>query len=146
MRLIHYTYPLNRRSLAPTLSAPASWSAFENEIDRLFGSLTAGRALTGAFPVDIYEDKENTYVRAELPGVNREAIGVEVVDGQLKIEAKSSDGSNDAAESARYCRTVALSDEIQIEKITARYENGVLTVTLPKQTPAQPKKVNVQVS
>jgi len=53
------------------------------------------RALKAAFaprfPVDLYEDKENTFVRAELPGVTREAINLEMVDGYLNISATRQD-------------------------------------------------------
>jgi len=150
MRLVRYTYP-NYRSLAPALGFNRSpWSGLETEIDRLFESTLsnfAGSATGPRFPVDLYEDKDNTYVRAELPGVNRADINVEVVDGYLTITAARKTPATDgqAEESFSYSRSVTLNDAVQADKVAAAYENGVLTVTLPKREEAKPKKVTVTV-
>ena len=89
MRLVRYTYP-SFRTLAPARFQRSPWSGLEGEIDRLFETALSGlgtEAPADRFPVDLYEDKDNTYVRAELPGVNREDINVEMVDGYLTIVA-----------------------------------------------------------
>ena len=73
----------NAKAFASQLGAAgfqrSPWSGLETEIDRLFdtalGDFTAGASAT-RFPVDLYEDKDNTYVRAELPGVVRDDINV----------------------------------------------------------------------
>ena len=85
MRLVRYTYP-SYRNLTPALGsfARSPWSGLESEIDRLFETALTdfgGFNTANRFPVDLYEDKENTFVRAELPGVNRDDISVEMVDG-----------------------------------------------------------------
>jgi len=148
MRLVRYTYP-SFRTLAPSFQR-SPWSGLETEIDRMFetalngfGSDTADRR----FPVDLYEDKDNTYVRAELPGVNREDINVEMVDGYLTISAtRKNAGTNGGAEEAfSFSRSVSISDEVQSDKVAAAYEHGVLTVTLPKREEAKPKKITVAV-
>lgn len=158
MRIVRYTYP-SYRNLAPTLGgfARSPWSGLEAEIDRLFettlGDFT-GTANNARFPVDLYEDKANTYVRAELPGVNRDDINVEVVDGYLAITASrktpAADGPSTGAGQAReesfsFSRSVSLNEEVQADKVSAAYENGVLTVTLPKREEAKPKKITVAV-
>jgi HSP20 family protein len=152
MRIVHYTYP-SFRSLAPVTGrfARSPWSGLETEIDRLFTSALgdfAGAAPSNRFPVDLYEDKDNTYVRAELPGVNRADIGVEVVDGYLTINATrktpAKDGQPEAAVALN--RSLQLSDEVQADKVSAAYENGILTVTLPKREQAKPKKISVAVN
>src|SRR3954471_15300904 len=90
MRLVRYSYP-SFGSLVPASSGfqRSPWSGLESEIDRLFNSALEDFGGTSAtrFPVDLYEDRENTYVRAELPGVNRDQINVEMVDGNLTIAA-----------------------------------------------------------
>ncbi|HVU32409.1 MAG TPA: Hsp20/alpha crystallin family protein, partial [Opitutaceae bacterium] len=103
MRLVRYTYP-TYRSLAPVGGfARSPWSGLETEIDRLFE--TALRDFSGTltspehFPVDIYEDKENTYVRAELPGVSREDINVEMAEGYLTIAATRKAAESEGRES-----------------------------------------------
>ena len=151
MRLVRYTYP-NSRSLSSAWSgaARAPWSGLETEIDRLFenalGAFHGGVSGT-RFPVDLFEDKDNTYVRADLPGVNRDDINVEVVDGYLNITAnrKTPAAEGQAEESFSLSRSVALNDAVQSDKVAAAYENGVLTVTLPKREEAKPKKITVAV-
>jgi HSP20 family protein len=148
MRFIQYTQSNGRSaSPAPGLGGRVSQPGPGNELDWLFGTaLTgfAGLARGGQFPVDLYQDKENTYIRAELPGVNREAIGVEIVDGSLSIQASRKAKSGEG--SVSFSRVVGIPDEVQADKVSASYENGILTVTLPRKEEAKPKKVNVSVN
>jgi HSP20 family protein len=120
-----------------------------NELDWLFGTaLTgfAGSPLNGQFPVDLTEDKENFYVRAELPGVTRDSINVEFVDGGLTIEASRKEKSGEGEAPVAISRQVSIPDEIEADKVSAAYENGVLTVTLPRREEAKPKKIKVSVN
>lgn len=150
MRLVRYTYP-NFRSLAPVGGfARSPWSGLETEIDRLFETALrdfGGNASSEHFPVDLYEDKDNTYVRAELPGLARDDINVEMAEGHLTISAtrKGSAATGEGEESFSFSRSVSIADEVDTAKVAAAYENGVLTVTLPKREEAKPKKVSVAV-
>lgn len=143
-RIIRYTYPRSA-SLIPALAARSPWGALESEVDRLFESALgdfAAPAFAPRFPVDLYEDKDNTYVRAELPGVARDAINVEMVDGYLNINASRKQGE----ETFSLNRSVSIPEAVQADKVTAAYENGVLTVTLPKQEQAKPRKIAISVN
>ena len=143
-RLIRYTYPRSA-SLIPALAARSPWAALDSEMDRLFDHALAdftAPAFAPRFPVDLYEDKDNTYVRAELPGVNRDAINVEMVDGYLNITASRKEQD----ETFSLNRSISIPEAVQADKVTAAYENGVLTVTLPKQEQAKPRKINVSVN
>jgi HSP20 family protein len=138
-RIIRYTYPRS----ASLLANRSPWTALDSEIGRLFDSALSDLAApTPRFPVDLYEDKENTYVRAELPGVSRDAINVEVVDGYLTISASRQEKD----ETRSFNRSVAIPESVQSDKVTAAYENGVLTVTLPKQEQAKPRKISIAVN
>jgi HSP20 family protein len=143
-RIIRYTYPRSAGQLS-SLTNRSPWNGFETDIDRLFESALAdfaGPASAPRFPVDLYEDKDNTYVRAELPGVNREAINIEMVDGYLNISASRKQGE----ESFSLSRSVSIPEAVQADKVSASYENGVLTVTLPKQEQAKPRKIAINVN
>jgi len=154
MRLVRYTYP-NYRSFVPVLGslARSPWPGLENEIDRLFES--ALPVPVSRFPVDLFEDQANAYVRAELPGVSRDDINVELADGVITVTATrktpategpaDSTGAQPAEKSTSVTRSVTLPYEVQADKVGATYENGVLTVTLPKREEAQPKKITVAV-
>lgn len=148
MRLVRFSHPFYR-STAPAFAATArsTWSGLENEIDRLFASAVSGPDGSDAgihFPVDLYEDKDHTYVRAELPGVTREDITVEMAAGHLTLAATRKAPAAEG-ESFLFRRSVPIADQVQADKVTAAYENGVLTVTLPKREETKPKKINVAV-
>lgn len=151
MRLVRYSYP-SYRSLSPVFggAARAPWPGLETEIDRLFENALgqfSGTASTTRFPVDLFEDAGSTFVRAELPGVNRDDINVEVIDGNLSIKATRKTPAADGNPEGHYSfnRTLALNDAVQADQISAAYENGVLTVTLPKREEVKPKKITVAV-
>ena len=143
-RIIRYSYPRGS-NLFPAFGHRHPWSGLESEVDRLFDAALADfatPALSPCFPVDLYEDKDNTYVRAELPGVSREAIAIEMIDGYLNINATRKEGE----ESFSLARSVSIPESVQADKVSAAFENGVLTVTLPKQEQAKPRKIAINVN
>jgi HSP20 family protein len=119
-------------------------------VNRLFEAAlsdTAPAETAVRFPLDIYEDAHLTTVRAELPGVDRAAISVELADGTLQIGAKRVHKTGDREETVELRRSVRVPEgTVQADKISAAYENGVLTVTLPKREEAKPRKVTVAVA
>ena len=135
-RLTRYQYP------PATVSRLAG---LESEIDRLFSAALSDLAAPASaprFPVDLFEDKDTYSVRAELPGISRDAINVEMVDGYLTIGATRKEGE----ESFSLSRSVAIPDAVQGDKVAANYQDGVLTVTLPKQEQAKPRKIAINVN
>lgn len=130
------------------------------EIDRLFETPLAELArtsqiLSGWTPaLDMYEDKDNLYVRFELPGMKREEIELSLHDGTLSItgERKGETNVKDAevyrAERffGRFQRTVTLPTPVVVDKVKAQYQDGILSITLPKAEEAKPKHIAVNVS
>jgi len=148
MNLIRYTYP-RTTSLVPAFGR-SPWNGLETEIDRLFETAMGELATPAAehrFPVDLYEDKDNTYVRAELPGLAREDISLELVDGYLSLNGarKVTDDDGKVTETFSLSRSIAVPEAVQADKVSAAYENGILTVTLPKREEAKPKKVTIEI-
>lgn len=146
MRIVRYSYP-NNRFVSSFRQSP--WAGLEGEIERLFESTlghVVGAPASGRFPVDVLEDKENAYVRAELPGIDRADLGVEVVDGYLNINATRKTKNGESEETFALNRSVVLPENVDAEKVSAAYENGVLTVTLPKKEESKPKKIAVTVN
>src|ERR1035437_4246123 len=117
-----------------------------DEIDRLFESPLAEWArssnlLSGWTPaLDLYEDKDNLFVKVELPGMKREDIDVSLhegclsVSGERKGESKHEDAEVYRAERffGRFQRTITLPTPVAADKVKAQYKDGILTVTLPK--------------
>ena len=130
------------------------------EIDRLFEAplveLTrASQLLSGWTPaLDVYEDKDNVYVRAELPGMKREDIDLSLHNGSVSLSGeRKSEGQYKDAEVyrserffGRFQRTITLPTLVAAEKVKAQYQDGILTVTLPKAEEAKPKHIDVKVS
>ena len=142
MRYARYTYPVARTAYTAGRNI---WDGLDQEVNRLFQTVATGWASENAFPVDIYTDKENVFVRAELPGVERDALNVELTDDQLTISASRNSGNeNDSSES--FSRTISLPESVQGEKVTAAYQDGVLTVTLPKVEAVKPRKIAVNIN
>lgn len=128
-----------------------------DEIDRLFESPFArtSEILTGWTPAfDVYEEKDNFVVKAELPGMKKEDINVSLQDGSLIISGeRRSETHSEEAEVYRaerffgkFQRAVALPAAVAADKVKAQYRDGVLTVTLPKTEEAKPKQIDVSVN
>ena len=142
MHLIKFT----NRGASPGLRYGGRLGAqdIENELDWVLGTALNGFVapiVGGQFPVDLYEDKDNTYVRAELPGVSRDAISVEMVEGSLSIQASRKEKTADGESTVSFNRLVSIPDQVASEKVTAAYENGILTVTLPRREESKPRKI-----
>lgn len=110
---------------------------------------------TAFLPINVLE-KENSYeVKAELPGFEKENINITIKNGYLKIEAQK-EVSNEKEEgkqiikeyfSNSYSRNVYLADKTtqDINKITAKLENGILFLTIPKKEEEKEKIVKVKI-
>ena len=135
-------------------------SHLRNEIDRLFRAPLSEFArnsnlLSSTAPaLDIYEDKDTFVVKAELPGMKKEDIDVSVRDGNLTLSGERKRAEVNAELEVYHAerffghfeRTLALPAAVNAEQIAAQYQDGVLTVTLPKSEAAKPKHINVQVN
>ena len=144
----------------------ATWPGFgrltdlRDEIARLFeaplAELARGSQVLSVWTpgIDLYEDKDNLYLKAELPGMKREQIEVSLHEGVLSISGERKGESNrEEAEVhraerffGRFQRTVSLPAPVAQDKVKAQYKDGILTVTLPKTDEAKPKQIDVHVS
>jgi HSP20 family protein len=101
--------------------------------------------------VDIYETKDAVCVRAELPGVDKDAVSVEVKDGVLALrgerkfekEVKEENYHRIERSYGMFHRSFSLPSSVDGEKVTARMKDGVLEVTLSKREEAKPKQIKI---
>ena len=101
--------------------------------------------------VDIYEAGTSLMVVADVPGVTRDGLEVDVNDRILTIRGKVAPTERENIISREfgmmnYFRQFRLSDEVDRERIEAALEQGVLTLRLPKAESAQPRRIDVKVS
>ena len=103
--------------------------------------------------VDIYESEDSVVVKAEIPGVEKEQISVETKDGILtlhgerKFEKEVKEENYHRIERAygTFHRSFSLPSSVEQDRISAKFKEGVLEVTLPKKERAKPKQIKVDV-
>ncbi len=122
-----------------------------NELDRLFETsfpelfgLRPGRAGIGrSIPLDLYEEEDKRVVRFELPGFRNEDIELELENAVLSLKAKRDKNARTGQEAEELSRTVTVGDDVDPEHVRATFENGLLTVELPKREKAKPRQIKI---
>jgi HSP20 family molecular chaperone IbpA len=92
--------------------------------------------------VDVLEGKDEYLVYADVPGVKKDGLTVQYHDGELRVEASRALGE-DLGWPSDFRRTFAIGPDVDVERISARIENGVLEVHLPKKEAAKPRQISV---
>ncbi|MGZ3722603.1 MAG: Hsp20/alpha crystallin family protein [Bdellovibrionales bacterium] len=98
--------------------------------------------------VDV-EDRDDEYcVTFDIPGVPQENIAIEVVDNQLTVSAERKAEEQSSRRGTRFYgafqRTLMLPTSVDAENIRAEYENGVLTLHIPRNEKSRPRRIEVQ--
>ncbi len=133
-------------------------TALQDQVNRLFGDVfeRAGEesSLTAWAPsVDIYETEHELVVKADLPEVDPKDLDIRVenniltIRGERKFEKKVSEENYLRVERAygSFARSFTLANTVNSEAIKADYQNGVLTLGIPKKEEAKPKQIKVNV-
>jgi HSP20 family protein len=113
-----------------------------------FGPLTAGR---GAYPpVNVFEQNGDFVLVAELPGVKKEDLDIQVKGDTVRLRGKKSVDYTDEASVHRrervggeFDRTLTLPAQIDVAAVTADYRDGVLTLKLPRAESEKPRSVTI---
>ena len=127
----------------------------KHHMDRLFGNLAekgARRVKCGVFPpLNLTEDKDNYFVRAELPGVNVDDLDIQAtvntlsISGQrtIPVENENAKYHRREREAGKFSRMINLPDAVNADAIEAQLVNGLLTVKIPKSDMAKPRQIKV---
>jgi HSP20 family protein len=103
--------------------------------------------------VDVYEEQEDVVVKAEIPGLSKEDISVQVTDSALTIKGEKK-REEEIKEEDYYCcersfgaftRTVDLPSEVKADQVKASFKNGVLEVRMPKTEEAKTRSITVKI-
>ncbi|HKL28369.1 MAG TPA: archaeal heat shock protein Hsp14 [Natrialbaceae archaeon] len=117
----------------------------EDMIDRMSrqfeGGVPGNLPTVGGVAIDVADRDEEYVVTADLPGYETDDIDVTVTEGRLRIEAERETGTAEEGEDYIFnerrresvSRTVRLPEPVDEDAVKAKYTNGVLTVTLPKE-------------
>jgi HSP20 family protein len=144
------------------------WDEFQQmerlrrEMDSLLGrrtrpgfrwSFLPGRAARGYPLLNVGEDDSNVYVDALAPGLSPDSLTISVVGDQLSIAGEKPAASDQIKADAyhrneraagRFVRTVTLPTAVDQDKAAADYENGLLSIVLPKAEAAKPRQISVK--
>ena len=123
------------------------------QLDRLFAEPETWEPRAG-FPRVSFDDQGSTFVvRAEVPGLADKDLELSAtataltIRGERKVEPPQGYSTHRNERTAyRFARTFELPSKVDSDRVEARLENGVLTVTLPKAPEAQPKQISVKAS
>lgn len=114
-----------------------------------------GGSITSAWipPVDVFEEKDSLRIMAELPGVKADEVKISLENNVLTIRGEKKQTAEEHTERVhRYERAYGMFERsftvpttIDADHIKAAYEDGVLTLTLPKVERAKPRQISVEV-
>ena len=134
----------------------AELDRMSRQMDRLsqglLGTPGLGWRPARVFPaINLTEDKDNYYVRAELPGIKSDALDIQAVGRNLTLSGErtiTSEGENvryhrREREAGKFSRIIGLPGDIDTNKIAATLKNGMLTVTIAKAEAAKPKQIAI---
>jgi HSP20 family protein len=125
------------------------------QFDQLFGDeYGASRGLlgSGVFPqINMTEDADRFYIRAELPGVNTNDLEMQAtaknlsIAGERKIEAENEGVRyhRREREAGKFSRIIAMPTEIDPDRIEAKMQDGILTIRVPKAEAVKPRQITV---
>jgi HSP20 family protein len=131
------------------------FNRMRREMERLtegFSRGYTGGSNAGVFPLmNLTEDNDSYYIRAELPGMKADEIELSVtgdsisISGERKIAVESSEAKyhRRERESGKFNRILNLPAQVDVEKVEAKSTDGVLTVTLPKSEAAKPRQITI---
>jgi len=139
------------------LNQPDYWMSPMTDINRWFekalAPLGAGQRLLwsphfsfdeglGGLAADLFEDEDNLYLRVDMPGVAKDEVELNLEKDVLKLKIER--GDSEEREGFSFTREFRMPMPINNEGIRAKLEQGVLTITLPKEASAKPRRIALE--
>lgn len=129
------------------------WNAAKDLLDAAFQLTSNGGNRGWAPALDIFENEDAVTVRLEVAGVKKEDFDISLHDDVLTISGERKSPESEQSESFRserhfgsFRRSVTLPVRVKSESVSANYQDGILTVTLPKAEEAKPRKIQVNLN
>ena len=137
--------PVVTRSRSPL----SEMNRLARELDSVFGSASSNDLWSP--PVDVEETADDLVLTAELPGMKSEHIDIELEDGVLTIQGEKKEETKDEGTQGllyerrwgSFTRRFTLPRAVDANNITANYENGILTIRVPKAEEAKGRKIEI---
>ena len=120
------------------------------ELDRVAGALMDVRG-PRVMPMDLYREGDHYVLNADMPGIDPGSVDIDVDGALLTIRAERTMANHENVKwitrerlAGSFLRQLNLGQGIDVEKISAQYANGVLSVTIPVSASAMPRKIQVK--
>jgi len=121
------------------------------DFDRLTQQMLSDRRLAGAMPMDVYRSGDHYVLHFDLPGIDPNSVELSVEDNTLTVravrEARTAEGVEYlVAErpNGQFTRQLVLGNGLDLTKISATFEAGVLTVSIPVAETAKPRRIHIE--
>lgn len=126
--------------------------AMDRLIDSSFGDELGQSAAEWGLPLDVVEDEDGFTVKASLPGVKPEDVevtfnkGLLSIRGEMKDESETTQGQYHLRERrfGAFSRAISLPSSVKADDIQAAYEDGILTLKMPKSEEVKPKRIEIK--
>ena len=128
---------------------------FDTALNRFFGQQNGGHQYMAPYGVDIREDADHLYVEADLPGFKKDEIDITCENQTLTISAEHKEEHKEPKEQkagdwllnerryARFLRSFTLPPTVDVQKVDAKLQDGVLKLVLNKREETKPRKIQV---
>ena len=121
------------------------------DLDRLTEQMmSGGRGSPRSFPMDAYRRGEQFFVHLDLPGVEADSIELTAENNMLTVSAERRFDAEDEDQvvirerpQGQFTRQLLLGESLDVDRIEANYENGVLTLSIPVAEQAKPRRISV---
>ena len=122
-----------------------------SQLDRFAASVLDSVRAPRLMPVDLFRDGEQYVLHADLPGVDPGSVDVDLDGSQLTIRAQRTADNREGVRwlarergAGQFLRQFTLGEGVDLDKISASYESGVLSVIIPVSERAKPRKIDVE--
>jgi HSP20 family protein len=137
----------------PSREVDSLQSEMNRVFDAFFGGPTgnSGRARRWVPAMDLVESDDHLVLRADLPGLERDDVDIEIKDGVLTVSGERKSEHEEKADGfyrverayGSFSRSLSLPDGIDADQVTAEFDKGVLEVRIPKPEERKPHRVEI---
>lgn len=120
------------------------------DVDRLAEQLLGSGRTARWMPMDVYRSGDHFVLHLDLPGVDPASVDVQVQDEVLTVKAVRPERSTDGVQylvserpTGEFTRQLVLGNALDVDKVAATYDAGVLTITIPVAETAKPRRIQV---
>lgn len=127
---------------------------FDSFLDEFFNTTGISSMMSSQIEIDMFETDQNIVIKAKAPGYKEKDVSITIEDNVLTIEGKIEEKVEEdnrkyhlkELKSENFIRSISLPTRVNAESAEAEFNNGLITVTLPKMEEVKPKTIAIKTS